>query len=323
MSEPEQIDPKATRRNVISSVFVSVLIGLAFQEMILPVRDSVRTAGITLGTTIYFSIFFLTSMRFFIGNQLHLISDNLLHMKGTVWFYDLFWIIVQTTALIFLGGVSSVEANRASKVGFVDLLVVLYACDVLWIVSQWVLGKLGSPLFRVSDLKDPSGLAVKLRDNRDPVSQYLRGQFSLEAQRQIEQHDGSSTQSGSLKSALVVELNQLLKDPGLFDERRFAQIRLSEKTRKLIEQKPQREGLISLNRLLLEEAYPHEIFTGWKRSVIPWKWAALNTGQIIGILIAMGATGDTSSDAFLWLLLTLSVLAFFIDVLLSDYYDVI
>lgn len=129
------------KRNLISSIFVVILIGLAYQEMVAPVRESVKSSGITLGTAILFSVFFLTSVRFFIGNQLHLLSESLLKMKGVVWFYDLMVIITQTTVMVFLGGVASVEMSRTARIGFVELLIVLYSIDVVWIVSQWGLGK--------------------------------------------------------------------------------------------------------------------------------------------------------------------------------------
>lgn len=119
-----------------------VLIGVAYQEMISPIRDSVRASGFTLGTVVLFSVFFLTSMRFFMGNQLHLMSPNLVKMKGMVWFYDLIIIVLQTTVMIFLGGVSSVEVSRHAKVGFVGLLIALYIIDIVWVLSQWFLGVL-------------------------------------------------------------------------------------------------------------------------------------------------------------------------------------
>lgn len=130
------------RRNLLSSIFVVILIGLAYGEMIPLVRESVRSLGITLGTSILVVIFFLTSMRFFMGNQLHLMSEALVRMKGGVWFYDLIFIILQTVVLIFLGGVSSVEVSRNVQIGFSEFLIVLYALDVLWIISQWMLGKI-------------------------------------------------------------------------------------------------------------------------------------------------------------------------------------
>jgi hypothetical protein len=130
------------KRNLLSSFFITLLIALAYQEMVSPVRESVRAYGITLGTSLLMATFFLTTMRFFIGNQLHLLSDSLVKMPGLVWLYDLMVIIIQSLVLIFLGGVSSVEVNRNITIGFAHLLVALYIIDVIWIASQWVLGKI-------------------------------------------------------------------------------------------------------------------------------------------------------------------------------------
>ena len=119
----------------------------------------------------------------------------------------------------------------------------------------------GVSLFRIVDLKDPTSLAVKLRDARDPLSKYLRGQLSPDLQQQLEKYTSPGPPSAPLTSGLVAELNQLLKAPGLFEERRFAQVELTESTRSLLAQPPQSEDLLHLNRLLLEEAYPDELVT--------------------------------------------------------------
>ncbi len=130
------------KRHLLSSFFITMLIALAYQEMITPVRESVRSSGITAGTSLLMVIFFLTTMRFFVGNQLHLLSESLMRMPGLVWLYDLMVIITQSVVLIFLGGVSSVEVNLKIKVGFVQLLVALYVIDVAWVVTQWAFGKI-------------------------------------------------------------------------------------------------------------------------------------------------------------------------------------
>ena len=130
------------KRNLVSSVFIAMLIGLAYQEMITTVRQAVHASGITWGTVILFSVFFLTSIRFFIGNQLHLLSDALVRMRGDLWFFDFMVITFQTSLLAFLGGASCVDVCRVARVGFVDILLALYVVDVIWILLQWVLGKL-------------------------------------------------------------------------------------------------------------------------------------------------------------------------------------
>jgi len=128
------------RRNVISSIFIAMLIALAYAETFPPVRESVRTYGLTLGTIILFFVFFLTSMRFFIGNQLHLLSEYCVRMRGDMWLYDFLIIALQTLVLCFLGGLSSVDINYKVQIDFVDLLIFLYAFDIAWVISQKVLG---------------------------------------------------------------------------------------------------------------------------------------------------------------------------------------
>lgn len=141
MEIPKARKLQIEKRNLLSSIFMVMLIGLAYQEMVAPVRESLRLSGITLGIVLLFSIFFMTSMRFFMGNQLHLLSDSLVRMKGKVWLFDLMVIIFQTTIMVFWGGVCSVEVSRNAKIGFVDYLIALYCVDVLWITSQWTFGK--------------------------------------------------------------------------------------------------------------------------------------------------------------------------------------
>lgn len=116
-----------------------------------------------------------------------------------------------------------------------------------------------SSLFCVGDLKDPASLIVKLQDPKGSLSQYLREQLSRDAQRSLDEYDSSNPPPESLQKTLTDGLNRLLKGKCLYDEYHFAQVELTEETRRLIEQKPSGQGLIHLNRLLLEQAYPDEV----------------------------------------------------------------
>ena len=138
----------------------------------------------------------------------------------------------------------------------------------------------GGALFSVDSLKDPAGLATKLRDAGDPLSQYLRGQLSQETQRQLEEYASASLPSQSLQDALVSELNLLLEGPLLFEQGRFAQVNLTAETRSLVAQQPQGEYVIRLNRLLLEEAYPDQI--NWvEEDAIEIQYPASAAGRLI------------------------------------------
>ncbi|HWW76099.1 MAG TPA: ATPase domain-containing protein, partial [Pyrinomonadaceae bacterium] len=113
--------------------------------------------------------------------------------------------------------------------------------------------------FRPGDLVDPAGLAAKLQDKRNLVSTHLYGQFNRDTRQLLDEYDASAPRLEALRSALAAEFNRRLDDPSLFDERRFEGVKLSDKTRGLLALKPKGEEIASLNRLLLEEAYPREI----------------------------------------------------------------
>jgi asparaginyl-tRNA synthetase len=123
-------------------------------------------------------------------------------------------------------------------------------------------------LFHVDDLINPGSLAAKLHNAQDPLSQYLRGQLPENIQQHLAKYSEGDSRS-ELAQALVEGLNQLLKEAGLFDKERFAQVNLSEKARSLIGLRPQGEDLVRVNRLLLEEAYPNEIAKSQKSGQPP------------------------------------------------------
>lgn len=116
-----------------------------------------------------------------------------------------------------------------------------------------------SSLFAVTDLKDSAQLASLLRDAADPLSAYLKGQFSLTTQRLLNAYDSSKLPSQALIQALIQELNTLLAGPSLYDASRFAQVKLTAATLEWTKQSLPEADLIRLNRWLLQEAYPAEL----------------------------------------------------------------
>lgn len=120
------------------------------------------------------------------------------------------------------------------------------------------LPRAGAALIRCGEIKDPTGLVVRLRDSADEPSQYLRDHISPDLRRQLEAYDGSPV-SPSLSNGLVDELNRLLSTR-LFDVEPFAQVPLTEEARALVAlASPEPSYLIRVNRFLLEEVFPHEI----------------------------------------------------------------
>jgi hypothetical protein len=92
-----------------------MLIALAFSEMVLPVKASIAKDGFTLGTSL-----------------LVVVSS-----VGKIWLFDFIVIVVESIILVFLATTCSETAAREARVGFVGILLILYAVDVLWVLSMW------------------------------------------------------------------------------------------------------------------------------------------------------------------------------------------
>jgi hypothetical protein len=109
--------------------------------MIEPAKASLQLSGLSFGLIAYFSIFILTTLRFFIGSQVH-INDHLLELGGKFWFFDLAFIALEMTVMIFMGGVASPDASGLARIPFSHYLITLYAVDVAWIALQWILARI-------------------------------------------------------------------------------------------------------------------------------------------------------------------------------------
>jgi len=129
-----------------------------------------------------------------------------------------------------------------------------------------------SPLFSTEDIINLKSLATKLKNptarkswgpfawgplRKDNVSEYIRGQLSPETLNLLSQYNGGT--NSQLQNDLVVDLDRIIQSGPIYDTNRFARVRLSKETAKLLAQNPQGQELVWLNRMLLLEAYPREI----------------------------------------------------------------
>src|SRR5262252_2290159 len=80
--------------------------------------------------------------------------------------------------------------------------------------------KVQSPLLVKSDLKDPVGLAIKIRDRRDHFSTFLLTQISPKTHSLLNQVTDGNTPA-ELSEALVEDLNRVLSGPSVFNPDRF------------------------------------------------------------------------------------------------------
>ncbi len=121
----------------------------------------------------------------------------------------------------------------------------------------------GSPLLHDDDLNDFEAWARKLAAQTDPASNDLYEQFSSETQTLLRKlkDDGvlPDEEWNKLRSALREDLNVLIASTSFYDLPGFKLITLRPETRQLIEENPQDDDLLLLNRMLLEDAYPNEL----------------------------------------------------------------
>lgn len=134
---PTRRDPRE-QRTFIVSILIAAMTGIAFQEMVGGVGEDFRNGFLDFETVLLATVFCLTAIRFFVGAALHLTSGDLLRATGFVWMYDLLFILFETILMIFLGGSSSL---RRSNGGFTLILALLLATDMLWVASQWAIGR--------------------------------------------------------------------------------------------------------------------------------------------------------------------------------------
>jgi hypothetical protein len=128
----------------------------------------------------------------------------------------------------------------------------------------------GSSQFCINDIKDPKGLSRKFIDAKDPLddplSCYIAGTMDEGLKERINASSKDEvvkdgTENIDLTLGLVDMLNDLLQDTSLYDSERFAKVKLTKETESLVKGKHNLddEGLMHLNRLLLEEAYYQEL----------------------------------------------------------------
>ncbi len=111
----------------------------------------------------------------------------------------------------------------------------------------------------VSDLKDATRLASKLRAAADPLSQLIQTQLPAATRTALSAYNSGNPPVAGLQTELVDGLNALLAGPSLYDPARFSRVPISPATQALIAQNPVGPELARLNRLLLEEGFPLEL----------------------------------------------------------------
>ena len=118
-----------------------------------------------------------------------------------------------------------------------------------------------SPRLTTAQIKDAKTLVAQLKDSPEPVSFYLQGELSESVKSRIDSYDENKRPKRRLLADLTADLNRILEKGPLYEKERFADVKISPPTQRLLAQNPaDRAGLYALNRALLEDAYP-DIFS--------------------------------------------------------------
>lgn len=123
-----------------------------------------------------------------------------------------------------------------------------------------------TPYFSRGHFLDAGGLAGKLRDAADPVSQTIRDGLPPATQTLLAAYADGAPVPDDLLAALVAGLDDVLSDDCFYSSARFLGIHLGDLVRDLIDRNPSGAERVRLNRFLIEAAYADEVLRSPKLS---------------------------------------------------------
>lgn len=134
-----------------------------------------------------------------------------------------------------------------------------------FLVMEYVAGedlsKIISPiLFSTRDIKQPEKFARQILEPETAAARHLRDKLGTNALQNL-----ANAKPHEIAHALRDAFDKLLGDSTLYDERAFESIRLSAETEEQLERSRRDGRTLKFNRLLLEDAFPEHILSGWRK----------------------------------------------------------
>ena len=111
-------------------------------------------------------------------------------------------------------------------------------------------------------IKNADSIIGKLRGKTDGVSNFLNEQMGSNFKDFVATYKPSKESSKKQVPLLVELLNNVISGPSIFDTQRFYGIKLKPDSIDLLAKNPQGSDLIRLNQMLLEDAYPEDLWKG-------------------------------------------------------------
>jgi NAD-dependent DNA ligase len=120
---------------------------------------------------------------------------------------------------------------------------------------------LGSLEFSESDIYDPISIITRLKNKTDKPSEFIFSRFAKRSKEMLSEYHEDNKISKALLSNLITELNRIAntRDFSIYNKEVFIGVNLSKETKKLLDQNLKGKECARLNRLLLQDIYPHEL----------------------------------------------------------------
>ncbi len=135
----------------------------------------------------------------------------------------------------------------------------------------------------MGDISLLASFVSKMKRTNDPLAVYLNSQFSPTTKQALSNYPIINPNPQVVEAELAQDLSKIIGKRSIFEEQRFSGVKLRPITRQILSQNPEliSFSLARLNRLLLEDAYPNEIyrndgllarFVRWAQStkIFPW-----------------------------------------------------
>ena len=247
-------------------------------------------AGGAAGNQTYRGPFAIMTVLFFMWGFMTVFDDILIPRFKEAFTLDYFQAMLVQTAILgayFVGSlvyfcISVKSGDPIARLGYKNGIVIGLLLSAAGAALFWPAGTLAprSAMISPGDIGDFSAFVQKLAQSKDPVSAFVSQDLS-DSTRQL-LAGASNGDSEPLKAALAQDLNRIIAGPSIYDAQRFSGVTLHATTKQLLDKNPQDQGLVLLNRALLEDAYPGEI----NKHLSPY-WLFLTGLFVVGLGFAM------------------------------------
>jgi hypothetical protein len=134
-------------------------------------------------------------------------------------------------------------------------------------LAGWIIAENNAGIFSAFDITDLAALAKAIAAQSNPVGAFIGSELDDDARKALSAYNPSDAgDEKSIRSALAKSLNKIVSGPLVYDAARFHGVRLSSKTKSMLNGDAQGKDLIKLNRMLLADALPAELrqlSAGW------------------------------------------------------------